>query len=312
MISLNVLAWNGEEWLRPCLDSLLASATKSPVPARILVIDNGSRDGTAEILRSYGGRIDVLPLPRNEGFAGGSNRGIARAMKDGADWIALLNQDLRVDPGWIAPLLEASEARPRAAVLSPFQYDYEGRGLDPAFRRTLTFLPEAADGLATGRWPQGFYLSDMATGAAILLRRRTLERIGAFDPAYFAYHEEADFYNRVLASGGEILLVPASRVFHWHTLRRGRLGPKLAWINVRNFYRLLLKDPRRTFLENIRAAAGAWREEMKACIRQRRVLRLLLHGAIGLLDLPPRLPAIFRRRAREMRWIEGRETPTNP
>lgn len=297
---LNVLAWNGERWLRPCLDSLLESLSRSGRPGRLLVVDNGSTDATPDILKGYAERLDILRLPRNTGFAEGHNRGIRRALERGARWIGLLNQDLRVDPGWLAPLWEAAAQNPRIGVLSPFQYDYDGKDLDPGFRRTLTFLPDARQGLETGRWEAPYYLSDMAAAAAILVHRQVFERVGLFDPAYFAYHEEGDLYHRVQAAGIHIALVPKSRVFHWHTLRRQALPFLLGWVNVRNFYRQLLKDPRSSFSKNLIRCKIAWFQNLFQALARKRWKHGLLLLAVGLADLPLRVPAIFLRRRQDM------------
>ncbi|HRY30196.1 MAG TPA: glycosyltransferase family 2 protein [Elusimicrobiota bacterium] len=301
-VSVNVLSWNGRDWLRPCLDSVLASLDAPGLNGKVLVIDNASCDGTRLVLDAYKGRIETLLLSENHGFTGGHNRGIRRALQQGAEWVALLNQDVRVEKDWLLRLLEVAGKNPRAGILSPFQYDYDGLDLDPGFRRTLSLLPETAEGLISHRWNAPYYVSDMAAGAALLIHRRVFEKIGVFDPAYFSYHEESDLYRRAMAAGAEIVLVPKSRIFHWHTLRRRPLPAWLALINTRNYFRIILKNPNAPFAKNLLEAARTWWKCLRDSLTAKKHRRTALLLWTGLADLPPRIPFIYWRRAAE-RWM---------
>src|SRR5436190_10775558 len=94
--------WNGERVLPACLDSLLA---QSPEP-RIIVVENGSTDGSLELLQQVYPLVDVVSLAKNKGFAGGVNAGINKAISLGAEYVALLNNDAVAEKDWLKPLVE--------------------------------------------------------------------------------------------------------------------------------------------------------------------------------------------------------------
>ncbi|HUJ28392.1 MAG TPA: glycosyltransferase, partial [Myxococcales bacterium] len=107
-----VLTWNGAHLLGDCLRALL------PQAARVTVVDNASTDGTAELLRREFPRVEHLILSGNFGFGRANNEGIRLALDAGAEFVALLNNDVEVAPGWLDRLLAAARARPRAGLFT--------------------------------------------------------------------------------------------------------------------------------------------------------------------------------------------------
>ena len=288
-----VPAWNGRRWIGRCLASLIA--TDHP-GLEIIVVDNGSQDDTAgEVARLFP-QVTLLRKSRNLGFAEGSNVGIRTALRRGASYVAVINQDAWADPGWLSALLAAAEADPTIAVLTPEQYDYEGREFDPAFAV-----------LMRGRAHQaGFVETDAIIGAAILLRRTMLERVGLFDPLYVAYFEEADLCRRARRAGFRTGVVPGSRVYHWHALAHpGQMSSRASYLSFRNQFVYELKDPVRTGAANLAAWLALCGREIARCLRHPRGSRggLIRAAALGVSQawVIANLPRILEHRAVERR-----------
>ncbi len=196
-----VVTHRGAAWLPGCLRALAAQEARARL--EIVVVDNGSMDGTAALLRAEFPSVAVLRLPENQGYARGNNAALRRALAAGADFAALVNDDVEVEPEWLQALLDAAAAHPEAGLLCGtllFQgeervnstglvIDALGRARDRDFG-----LPRAQvgreDGPVTG-----------VSGGAALVRCSLLRRTGLFDPGYFAYYEDVDLSLRAARAG---------------------------------------------------------------------------------------------------------------
>jgi GT2 family glycosyltransferase len=114
-VTIVVLNWNHAEETIVCLDSLRVAELGG---ASVLVVDNGSRDGSVAAIRARFPQQEILALPENVGFAGGNNAGIRHALARGAEAVLLLNNDTDVAPDFLPPLLEALNSNPRCAAVS--------------------------------------------------------------------------------------------------------------------------------------------------------------------------------------------------
>lgn len=236
-----VLNWNGRHHLGPCLDSLLAV----DYPAErleIIVVDNGSTDGSAEFLATSYPTVRVLRNDRNLGYALPNNQG-ARASE--ADYVAILNNDTRVDRNWLRPLVDYLEANPRVLMAGSLVLDWDGKKVD--FMRSgmsafgegfqLGFGKDLAEAPARPE-PQLF-----VNGAGFLARRAELLEMGGFDERYFAYYEDVDLGWRAWVLGWEVMLVPESRVYHRHHGTSSRFGfEKLDLLFARNAMMSVIKN----------------------------------------------------------------------
>jgi hypothetical protein len=224
-VTIVVLNWNRAEETMSCLESLAAADLGG---ASVLVVDNGSRDGSVERIGRRFPQQKVLPLPENYGYAGGNNAGIRLALATGAKAVLLLNNDTRVAPNFLAPLLWILNADPKAAAVSsaimrmdcPVVLDcaflelYFGHGI--VRQRGVNALPS-----------EGFDTSqeiDVAVGCAVLLRGAVLREVGLFDETYFAYHEDVDWCFRCRKAGYRIYYQPLSRVWHGGSKSTGILA----------------------------------------------------------------------------------------
>ncbi|MDE2515206.1 MAG: glycosyltransferase family 2 protein [Rhodospirillales bacterium] len=212
-----VLNWNsGEDTLR-CIRSL---EPQSYGNFRILVIDNGSTDGSAARLRAAIGtseRIALIENPVNLGYAGGNNLGMQRALTEGADYIWLFNNDAVAEPDTLARLVAAAEADPRIGLLSPLIREDGGAVVQFAGGRIDLDLPSytPTQEIAQGRaWQDSAPDRVVLWGTAMLVRRATAERIGLLNEGLFAYWEDIDYSIRSMNAGFRNTLVFDTAIFH--------------------------------------------------------------------------------------------------
>jgi GT2 family glycosyltransferase len=236
VVSAVVLSWNRREDTLACLRSLAAA---DPAP-HVIVVDNASDDGTSEAVRREFPGVELIENPDNLGFAEGNDVGIRHALAHGADHVLVLNNDTEVDPDFLAPLLEEAARRPDAGALSPkilfaeppdliwfAGAEYEPRS---GYNGRHRGYREPDDGrfdtvVETGR----------VCGAAMLVSREVLEKVGVFDPELFAYSEDTDWSLRAREAGYRHYIVPASRV--WHKVSAasgGESSPTAIYYDVRN------------------------------------------------------------------------------
>jgi len=255
-----VLSYNGETDTLECLRSL--AELRAPGGLDTIVVDNASTDGTVKAVRERFPGVELIASPRNLGFSGGNNLGIERALELGSDWILVLNNDTTVAPNALERLLAAAESHPSAGILSPviFFTDpgdvlwFGGARFDP--RRGYSGRMEHYRRRAPAHLNTPVSV-DFVTGAAMLISRGAIQRVGAFDPDYFFLYEDVDLSLRVRAAGMELLLVPDAKVWHRVTASLGgrELNPMTSYYATRNN---LLVCQRHAPMSGLRA----WRREL--------------------------------------------------
>ena len=211
LVAVTILNWNGRHWLSPCLDSVLATNYEN---FRVYLMDNGSTDGSQELIHEKYPSVIFTQSPKNLGAAEGCNVNIRRALKDGADYVVLLDNDTKVDPNWLAPLVKAAEADPTAGIISPMHWDYEGKGLNWHIHLLLRSKTSYEEDLQKGKL-QSFYETECVSSAAMMMSRSVCEQVGLFDPLYFIYYEEPDLCRRALYHGFRVGVFTGSRIFHY-------------------------------------------------------------------------------------------------
>jgi hypothetical protein len=198
--------WNGRHWLPGCLHSI---AHQQLAPLEVIVVDNGSGDGSVEYLRSEHPEVRIIELAENGGFAHAANLGIAAA---GGELVALLNADLVLEPDWISRMVAAIACDPTVGAVACKMLSLE----DP------TRVYDAGDVLRRdglceqrgrfkrddGRWDVPGEVFGACAGAA-LYRRSALLELGGFDERYFAYLEDVDLALRLQLAGWRCRYEPA-------------------------------------------------------------------------------------------------------
>jgi GT2 family glycosyltransferase len=215
VIHVIVLNWNGREVLGPCLASLMR--VREP-RLEIIVVDNASSDGSAEIARRTAPNAEVIVNERNLLFAEGNNVGLRRAIERGGTRFLLLNNDTEVDPAFAARMLEALERDPAAGIVGPkIVYDddpkriwYGGGGFHP-----LVWIPKHEHiRRIDGSFPERGGETRWVSGCAMLVRREVLDAVGLLDPSYTIYCEDVDFCLRARRAGWKCLYEPSALVRH--------------------------------------------------------------------------------------------------
>jgi GT2 family glycosyltransferase len=211
-----VLTWNGREDTLPCLASLESAPDR---PDAIVVVDNGSSDGTAEAVRERFPEVELVRSEENLGFAGGNNLGLERARQLGADHVLVLNNDAEVEPGAVRALVEEAERRLDAGSLGskilfaepPDLIWFAGARFDPraGYNGRQLGYRERDD----GRY-DAVHETDRACGAAMLVPRAVLDAVGGFDEELFLYSEDVEWSLRARRAGYRHYVVPASVVRH--------------------------------------------------------------------------------------------------
>ncbi|HET9227306.1 MAG TPA: glycosyltransferase family 2 protein, partial [Thermoanaerobaculia bacterium] len=225
-VAVCILSWNGRRHLETCL-SALAVQQDPGVEWEILVLDNGSTDGTADWLRTAWPRVRLIASPVNLGFCAGNNRLAAEASD--ADALALLNNDTRPEPGWLAALVDALRSTPEdVAAVSGKIVDWEGERLDFG-RGLMTFDGHAFQldfrrPLGKARVPKAGEELLFACGGNLLIRRKSFLDAGGFDESYFAYLEDVDLGWRLWSGGERVLFAPDAVVHHRSSATSDLLG----------------------------------------------------------------------------------------
>jgi hypothetical protein len=228
-VAVVVPNWNGLEDTRALLPTLARCRLPAQWRLHVLVVDNGSSDGSAAAIARGFPEVEVLALPGNLRFAGGCNAGVTRALGQGADAVMLLNNDTEADPGLLEHLLLALEQEPRAGAAAPLICFKDP--LDVIWYAGGRCVP--ALGLAAHRGlrtqDRGQYRAveetGYLTGCCLLATRAAWERVGLLDERYFIYAEDADWCLRARAAGFRLLFVPTARLWHKVSASTGAASP---------------------------------------------------------------------------------------
>jgi GT2 family glycosyltransferase len=246
-VGVVVLNWRRPREILTCLASIEAQDHPS---CEIVVVDNGSANGSlADIRREFPAAV-AIENGRNLGFAAGNNRGIEYLMKQGVDYVLLLNDDATCERTLLSQLIAQAEAEPDIGVLGPtiFYADHPGTivwsaggAVDRLGRARHLGANEGANGT-----PPSAREVDYVTGCAFLIRREVIETVGMLDERFFAYWEEAEWCARVRAAGYRVIHLPSARVWH---------GIKQEDRETSPFYQYLMTRNRLLYLE---CAVGRW------------------------------------------------------
>ena len=300
-VAVIILNWNGEKLLREFLPSVVANTDTSI--ADVIVADNGSTDGSRELLHKDFPQVKLLEFDENLGFAGGYNRALRET---GYRYTLLLNSDVETPAGWLTPLHDFMEAHPDAAACQPKILSYKQKEKFEYAGAAGGFIDRNGYPYCRGRIfdtvedDNGQYDTPVevfwATGAALMVRTDLYEKAGGLDERFFAHMEEIDLCWRLLLMGHTLWCVPASHVYHLGGGSLPAANPRKTYLNFRNNLLLLHK--------NLPAA------DLRGALLRRRLLDTVAWAKFILtLDLP-NASAILRahRDFRRMR----REYTTHP
>ena len=262
-----IVTWNRKELLKSCLESLRLQQLKQPF--EVIVVDNGSQDGSAEMARREFGsgapfQLTIIQNTENRGFCAANNQGFAVS---GSELIALLNNDAEADPEWLSSLASAFDGRPDVGMAaSKILVHEDPRRIDKAGH--LIYPDGQNRGRGTGEPDDGRYdqVEEMLwpDGCAAMYRRAMLDQIGGFDEDFFAYADDAELGLRARIAGWKCLYIPDAVVRHHRGATLGLLSSRRLELIERNRvllaaklfpWSLLWSNP---FYYALRLAAGVW------------------------------------------------------
>ena len=230
LLTVIIVSWNVRDLLMACLRSLRADLERAGLTADIWVVDNGSTDGTPEAVARDFPAVRLIARRDNPGFAAANNQALRAALDASPPrYFWLLNPDTEVLPGATAALIAAMETHPRVGVAGARLLYPDGTLQHSAFRfpglvqlafDLFPLPPRLYETRLNGRYPRRLYNGDVPffvdhpLGAAMMVRRETVEQVGLLDEEYRIYCEEIDWCWRMRRAGWRALCVPTARVVH--------------------------------------------------------------------------------------------------
>jgi len=249
-VAVIVLNWNGRDDTLACLESLRQLDYPN---YEVIVVDNGSTDGSVKAVRASFPGMTILETGANLGFAEGNNVGLRHALTHGADYVLLLNNDTEVAADFISLLVDAVEVTPRAGVAGPTIYYFDRPATIWSAGGAIDWQRGDTQMIGLDEVDEGQYDAirevDFVTGCALLTRREVIEEAGMLDPRFFMYYEEAEWCVRAARAGYKILHVPQTHVWHKITPAQQATSPRIHYYMTRN---------RMLFLRSTQAGARAW------------------------------------------------------
>ncbi len=252
-VSIVVVNWNTRDLLRDCLIALAANAQ---VMTETIVVDNGSTDGSVEMLAAEFPGVCVIANASNVGFAPANNQGLARAR---GRYALLLNSDTCVAPDALTNLVDFMDAHPQAGACGPQLRNADGT-LQPSGRRFPTLASTLGELLPVPeRWRHKWRGDlekrdydqvcpvDELSGAALCVRRAALEQVGFLDEDFFFLGEDIDLCWRLKSAGWQVFYVPTARVTHyWGGSRNKTRSYRISLLSQRSYYLLFRKHRTKT------------------------------------------------------------------
>lgn len=309
-VSVIIVTWNGREHLATCLDSLAGQTFRA---FEVILVDNGSTDGSAEFVRERYPWVRVVGLPENRGFAAGNNAGFAAAH---GEYLVTLNNDTEAEPGWLAELVAVADLHPAAGMVASRICDFADRD-----RIDSLGVRICRDGMSRGSARlQRFSALSLGRVTGILLpsacvalyRRTMLAETGLFDEEFFAYCEDTDLGLRGRLAGWGAVLARDAVVYHKYSATSGTFSPLKLYLVERNHYWAVLKTfplplllliPLYTVgrylaqLTAVSRAAGSGGEFLASDSRRACILAILR----GMRDALLGMPRTWRKRRAVMR-----------
>lgn len=234
-----VLNWNGKQDTLECLISLRQS---NCFGCHIILVDNGSIDGTVDAVRAQFPDVHIILGQSNLGFAEGNNIGIRYALENDAEYVFLLNNDTTIKPLTLMRLIEVAERDPQIGILCPTIVSYVDRTKSYVGARIYWQSGTVSDIEQSPERLPGVLDTDYAPGCAFLIKTSVIRQIGLLDPYFFAYFEDVDWSLRCRRAGYRVVVVPQATVYHKGTMdQAGRKSPEAEFYFRRNQFLFMRK-----------------------------------------------------------------------
>ncbi len=245
-VAVIIVTYNAVRFIPDCFGSL-AGMNRTGLDVDILVIDNGSKDASVEMLKAYP-HAEVIVSPTNLGFAGGNNLAMRMAMDRGAEFVYLLNHDTEITPDFLVKAVAAAKADPKVGSVQSLLLLSPSKDLVNSTGNAIHFLgfgycldyKRKADDVRkqyADKRPEIAY----GSGAGVLFRCELLKKIGLLDEELFLYHEDLDLGWRVRLAGFKNVFMPESVIYHKYEFSR---SISKYYYMERNRYVVFLKNLR--------------------------------------------------------------------
>ncbi|MFZ5932588.1 MAG: glycosyltransferase family 2 protein [Patescibacteria group bacterium] len=253
-VSIVILTWNGKDDTLAVLADI-EKLDNGGFRIETIVVDNASTDGTKEALRGYRLRNSDFIFVRNKknlGFAGGNNVGVKRALKGGADFVMLLNNDVVLRKDLLTALVKDALSDPKIGMVSPKMYFAKGYEFHKDWYKenekgkifwyaggeidwnNVYSSHRGVDEVDKGQYEK-LTDTDFANGACVLIKKEVFEKIGYLDEKFFLYWEDADFSQRARLSGFGVVYSPNTCLWHKVSKAVGGSGsPSNDYFLIRN------------------------------------------------------------------------------
>jgi GT2 family glycosyltransferase len=238
--------WNGIDSIGDCLDSLLNQSVK-PL---IIVVENGSTDGSLEFLRKDYSDVQIVVNQQNLGFAGGVNSGIRHAVDQGCEFVALLNNDATVEKDWLKQLTATIRANDHNGIVTSKIVTSDGSHMDSTGDMyTVWGLPYPrgrGEPVSSAYDKQTTVFA--ASGGASIYRVAMLKEIGLFDSDFFAYYEDVDLSFRAQLADWKVVYEPKALVYHQISATSSKIKGFSTYQTIKNLPWLLVKNVPRQYM----------------------------------------------------------------
>lgn len=241
--------WNGIEELPECLDSL----QKQSLKAHVIVVDNGSKDGSVELIEEKYPDIELIKHDTNLGYAGGVNPGFKRAIALKAKYAAPFNNDAVADKDWLKNLVAYMEDHEEIGVAACKLLSEGGHRIDSTGDYYTNWglpYPRGRGENATDKYDKETEIF-AASGGASLYRVSMLKKVGLLDEDFFAYYEDVDLSFRAQLQGYKIAYVPEAVAYHKISATSSRMKGFATYQTLKNLPVLMYKNVPRSYLPKV-------------------------------------------------------------
>jgi len=249
-VAIILLNWNSFDHSSNCIESLQLCDYPN---FEIIVVDNGSIDGSGNLLKAKFPKIILIASPTNEGFAAGNNRGFSYAIENQFAYAMMLNNDVFVEPDFISKLIQYMESHPDAGAIQPKIFFNHNRKKiwngGSYFLSWLGWTYSKRYMRRAGVLQSQFQQVDWITGCAFLTKTSILKEVGLLKEAFFIYYEDVDLSFRIRSNGYQLIFHPESIIYHIAGSsnkakvkgKEGYASPIVHYLNSRNHIWLLKK-----------------------------------------------------------------------
>ena len=251
-VAVILINWNSYDLTRDTLNSL---QKVTYMDLDVIVVDNGSTDGSGDRLEAEFPEVIMIKSSSNTGFTGGNNLGFQYALAQGYTYAMMLNNDVEVAPDFLAPLIGKKQSDEHIGAVQPLIYFHHDKNLiwnagtkyNPWLGICSTIdYNKRDDTHAATQQPKRI---DWITGCAFMIRASVLQKIGLLKEAFFIYYEDVDLSFRIKNAGYDLGYAPASVIYHIAGMSHksskktaeGYVSPKVHYLNARNHIWLLKK-----------------------------------------------------------------------